>query len=151
MIDPAYLNAYIDRLRVHDWFYERSDDPRTFKAGLASAQKLYREAASDPLLLELHGVAAMTLGTERRDTRPGQWQCWLSFDEFAEVTRRRLVANATARPDPTHRLAACVRSLAHALARADPDNGAPSRAMKLLQDLQLLESTLLPAKPHVDP
>lgn len=142
MIDPAYLNAYIDRLKAHDWFYERSDDPRTFKAGLASAQKLYREAASNPLLLELHGVAAMTLGTERRDTRPGQWQCWLTFDEFAEVTRRRLVANAAARPTDTQRLAKIVHTLAVALARADPDNRAPQRALDALQSMGLLEATL---------
>lgn len=146
-IDPAYLNAYIDRLKAHDWFFERSDDSRVFKAGLAAEQKLRREAESDPLLRELFEVAAYIRGTLRQDARPGHWQCWLTFDEFAEVCRRRLVANATARPDPTHRLAACVRSLANALAQAAPDNGAPARAMKLLQDLQLLESTLLPAKP----
>lgn len=145
MIDPAYLSAYIDRLKAHDWFYERSDDHRAWKAGAANAQKLTREAATDPLLRELYDVASMIFGTQRRDDRPGQWQCWLTFDEFAEVTRRRLVANAAARPDPTQRLAACVRSLANALAQAAPDNGAPQRAMKLLQNLGLLESTLMPA------
>jgi len=144
LIDPAYLNAYIDRLRAHDWFYERSDDPRTFKAGQAERQKLMRESDQEPLLRGLYESAAFIYGTERRDARQGQWQSWLTFDEFCEVTRRRLDANATARPDPTHRLAACVRSLANALAQAAPDNNAPSRAMKLLQDLGLLESTLLP-------
>lgn len=147
-VAPAYLNAYIDRLKAHDWHYEQSDDPRVFKAGLAAEQKLRREAESEPFLRPLFDAACFVHSARCTD---GLTTRALTFDEFAEVCRRRLVANATARPDPTHRLAACVRSLAHALARADPDNGAPQRAMKLLQDLQLLESTLLPAKPHVDP
>lgn len=142
MIDPAYLSAYIDRLKAHDWFYERSDDHRAWKAGAANAQKLTREAATDPLLRELYDVASMIFGTQRRDAHPGQWQCWLTFDEFAEVTRRRLVANATARPTDTQRLAKIVHALAIALARADPDNRAPQRAFDALHTMGLLPGCL---------
>lgn len=146
-IDPAYLNAYIDRLKAHDWFFERSDDSRVFKAGLAAEQKLRREAESDPLLRELFEVAAYIRGTLRQDARPGHWQCWLTFDEFAEVCRRRLVANATARPTDAQRLAKIVHALAIALARADPDNRAPQRALDALNTMGLLEATLTtPAK-----
>jgi len=37
-----------------------------------------------------------------------------------------------------------VRGLAHALAKADPDNALPGRAIGLLQRLGLLEGTMLP-------
>lgn len=146
MIDLPYLDAYIERLKAHDWWYERSDDPRTWKAGLANAQKLSREAAADPLLGELHDFAAMIFGTPRRDIRPGQWQAWLSFAEFAEVSRRRLVASATARPDVTQQLAKMVHALASALARADPDNQAPSRAIGALERMGLLDGVLSETK-----
>lgn len=142
VITLPYLDAYIDRLRAHDWWYERSDDPRTFKAGMANAQKLAREAASDPRLGELYDFASMIFGTDRRDERPGQWQCWLTFPEFCEVTRRRLDATATARPTDAQRLAKIVHTLAVALARADPDNRAPQRALDALQSMGLLEATL---------
>jgi len=148
MIDPSYLNAYIDRLKAHDWHYEQSDDPRVFKAGQAARFALEREAQLDTsgVLQALYGSCrSACTGYDRGIT------CAVTFDEYVDLVLKRNKASAPGRPDPTRRLAACVRSLAHALARADPDNGAPQRAMKLLQDLQLLESTLLPAKPHVDP
>lgn len=148
MIDPAYLNAYLDRLQAHDWHYERSDDNRVFKAGQAARHALEREADID----STGALRALYQAVLRwQFSAIDRISVELTHREHIDLLLRRAVANATARPDPTHRLAACVRSLAHALARADPDNGAPSRAMKLLQDLQLLESTLLPAKPHVDP
>lgn len=148
MIDPNYLNAYIDRLKSHDWHYERSDDHRVFKAGQAARFALEREAQLDTsgVLQALYGSCrSACTGYDRGIT------CQLTFDEYADLVLKRNRASTPGRADPAHRLAACVRSLAHALARADPDNGAPQRAMKLLQDLGLLESTLLPAKPHVDP
>ena len=118
-ITLPYLDAYIDRLRTHDWYFERADDPRPYKAGLAADQKLRREAESEPLLRDLYECAAYILGTHRIDARPTQWQCWLTFDEFCEVTRRRLAAQAAPRADVTHQLARMVRALAGALARAD--------------------------------
>lgn len=138
-IDPAYLNAYIDRLRAHDWWYERSDDPRTFKAGLAENHKLRREAESEPFLRPLFDAASFVNSTRCAD---GLVTRALTFDEFAEVCRRRLVANATARPTDAQRLAKIVHTLAVALARADPDNRAPRRALDALNTMGLLEATL---------
>ena len=87
MITLPYLDAYIDRLRQHDWFYAYSDDPRVFKAGQAAAQKLQREGEASPLLRDLYECAAFAIGADRSDEYRGKWQCWLTFPEFCEVTQ----------------------------------------------------------------
>jgi len=133
VITLPYLDAYIDRLKAHDWFYQHSDDSRVFKAGQASEHKLLREAESSALLRDLYAAAKAF---------PGKTSHWLEFPEVCDLVRRRLDASATARPTDAQRLAKIVHTLAVALARADPDNRAPQRALDALQSMGLLEATL---------
>lgn len=148
MIDPAYLNAYIDRLKSHDWHYERSDDHRVFKAGLAARHALEREADLDNTgaLRQLYQAVRSQhfAALDRIDVE-------LSHSEHIDLLLRRATGNATARPTDAQRLAKIVHTLAVALARADPDNRAPQRALDALNTMGLLEATLttpLPEKPR---
>lgn len=140
-IDPAYLNAYIDRLQAHDWHYEKSDDTRSFKAGQASRLALEREAALDATGTLQKLLSAMATTQFGRD---GAIEARLSWREYVDLILRRAAANAPARASEAQQLARAVRGLAHALAKADPDNALPGRAIGLLQRLGMLESTLLP-------
>lgn len=145
-IDPAYLNAYIDRLQAHDWHYEKSDDMRGFKAGQASRLALEREAALDStgtLQTLLNAMATIQFG------RDGSIEAHLSWREYVDLVLRRVAPNAPARATEAQQLARAVRGLAHALAKADPDNALSGRAIGLLQRLGMLDSTLLhpPEKP----
>lgn len=140
-IDPAYLNAYIDRLQAHDWHYEKSDDTRSFKAGQASRLALEREAALDAtgtLQKLLSAMATIQFG------RDGSIEAHLSWREYVDLVLRRVATNAPARATEAQQLARMVRGLAYALVKADPDNALPGRAICLLQRLGLLEGAMLP-------
>lgn len=139
MIDLPYLDAYIKRLQAHDWHYERSDDPRVFKAGQAARFALEREAAGDRsgVLGELYIALSNYRLSSHREVR-----CHLTVDEFFELMRRRLDASAKPLPNAPQQLAKMVHTLAVALARADPDNRAPQRALDALQRMGMLEAAL---------
>lgn len=141
-LSPAYLDAFIQRLERHDWFYEMADDSRTFKAGQAEHQKLEAEARADPLLLVLFNARAGA-AARARDGRPEDSLYAISFGEFCDVVRRRHRAATTA-PDREQRLARAVRQLAALLTAARPDSKAPEYAINMLQQMGLLEIALAP-------
>jgi hypothetical protein len=141
MITLPYLTFYIERLRAHDWHYEQSDDPRVFKAGQAAKLALQREAKLDDSGMLQSLYEAMERSAWRRSSGPHQVVADLTFDEYAAVILKRIDPKASM-PTAVQKLAKIVHTLAVALARADPDNRAPQRALDALQSMGLLEATL---------
>lgn len=43
---------YINKLALHDWFFDYSDDPSVWKRGNASHRQLVEEAAKHPVLAQ---------------------------------------------------------------------------------------------------
>lgn len=142
MTDLAYFDAFVQRLRAHDWHWEKADDFRAWKAGQAEQYGIQRAAADDPVLQDL--IAAARAGTVTITTP------WL---DYAARVRAKLAGGSTAdAPTDTRRLAKIVHTLAIALARADPDNRAPKRALDALQSMGLLQSAITaPAAPPAAP
>lgn len=133
MTDLAYFDAFVQRLRAHDWHWEKADDMRAWKAGQAEQYAIERAAGKDPVLCDLIEAARACTVTV---TMP-----WM---EYADRARARLAGGSTAgAPTDTRRLAKIVHTLAVALARADPDNRAPQRALDALQNMGLLQSALV--------